>query len=1602
MDSIVSNKYQQALSSCKVAEIESPAAHFGQRLETVHKLLNNYPSLRIQFIQQIVKILESNKNKVNLHDTEDSAKVHVHVKMVHKNLVAGSLRQSLQVALEVLVIQALAHLIRKLDANFNMSTLYSTEYSEKLWLSLLQSPTIFNIDKICASAFIGGEDAYVHPELVQNFGQFGPFAAKFPFSHKIIEILNDRKTRVTVEEYIGEDPAETLNNVASNIFGSSIVELFKQFSGKEFEKYFHDLVAISAFALPGLSFESTLNIYEKVIRLTRNDCLSSLGGLHTCIWSSESRLFRCCSIVANLFIGQQTRDVLIETIKCIPSSKEGDSNSKDAIQNRLAIFDGYFLNKVLSELWNDNKVENLQVLSTWLQKLSSLRADIEHFILLLSSNIDEEQILIEDITIDKLRNEYVALQVVKVFLQEIVQPILSHGRKVAGEFTNKFFEITKNIKVTEESSFIELVELCNKYLPSDVSKLTSSFARRYLQEILFGEQEGFLNISSNFPLSESYISFLNRLLNKAQNEREGTFKELLDVPMQKIVLHCLLKAEERGIIKQKHTVSFESVETIQLFLQYQCDKLTSDNQQWRTFIEDDGERVIQLSKKEVNKASELSSEEWYNYLQCLAKSIMHLREYSNELLEVLTKGNVAGVTPLHELVSTNELLTYQHAVKLTLKYLKHFGDFEGITQAIHLPHDLLKWLPFDRKLVGKNPIPDPFPWLKNKQEYEAVCAAVRSVATNEEGNKTYFTNSKSAFTPNLLLGALLSQTVLFTTSLVPNGMNALGECVRDYILHTNTAKGALPFYEWVLSGCDNAGEFKEYSQSRLLQIGVHLSILGLSHQQSWIFAMLFHPESQLNSYLLGLPDDEFTEIVRASGLVGWYVCPNGHKYSVGNCTKPMEKSVCTACNAPIGGLQHVSVEGVRRLQETELAAESKRGYTVESSELECVRLSPLTSRILRLLLHMSMLLSSYITPDNFQIIKQLCFNKENFQEVLFNRMKYDWDRVKAITGLTDGRLTIALHMLIKEFQNHSHSTAIFTSLEYRNSEEKRLAHIIEQVLANNNLKLKIDTAINELQKSGETSVIRIAGGDQLWYELHENQFMANPKQVPLTTLLWRLREPVSYEHFNRFCELNSTLIEEKHSLLKQFLKSEKLLQSLQGIADILAWHRILFEIFPHMSISRTDALEKSNKQVIELLPEDRQPYAREILQRFCRTFNTVFPSIELLYECNANPFINAKTGRVDFGDGTEMDENTSVAFSLPSIVTGSDQGDFINGVCTIRLLDLLAESQNSILDSINEKKVARRQQQGALAVAEQDHQKLDIPAINYLTPDKVLQSQLIIYDRHVQLQSLIRIFSIQSLEYGTGSSLDYELQKIEDAIANGILAGKTYVNLFITHFQYKGDIKRMGHLESLSSKIPQELLPTSVMETISAEIDTLEKLNKLMQRIELCISLIVAVGSQNTQISGDSSLGEYLTQTLRVPQEEWDEISTPTIKQQIYLRNLQSFYILLEEKTRGNPLDTVLSQFCEPLTAQQTNKIKLIANKLNLSELNPIFRRLLLDRLVTDVPPKENLKVYIEATSDQYTWAPFLEECDWWVHFPANFELRNAKAVYTLLEECRL
>src|SRR3990167_9817738 len=396
------------------------------------------------------------------------------------------------------------------------------------------------------------------------------------------------------------------------------------------------------------------------------------------------------------------------------------------------------------------------------------------------------------------------------------------------------------------------------------------------------------------------------------------------------------------------------------------------------------------------------------------------------------------------------------------------------------------------------------------------------------------------------------------------------------------------------------------------------------------------------------------------------------------------------------------------------------------------------------------------------------------------------------------------------------------------------------------------------------------------------------------------------------------------------------------------------------------------------------------------------PFIENIFECQRNPYL-ASDGSVDLsgagtllGQGVQMSLDVSVMFSLPSMTEGLDD---TMGLCTIKLLQLMQNTQTDLLNKEllqylqgsskvkSSKKVKEEQEQ------EQDDSEFF--SINYLTNQQVVEHQLINYERDRNLIPLLHIYAKQSLQLGEGNELQYDLIEIQKALYNTVIVGKRPFIIQIRHFHYLGDLKVAGKLSGLHLRVPQVNLPESILENISTELDTHERVHQLFTYLEICISFLLSIGSSNVSIRGDITLSDFIINTLLISQDIWYEITTTTITQQVRLQNIQCLFMFLEEQMKGNPLDQVAPIYKEPLSSSHINELRSVSKFLQVNVLLSMLRDLMIQQLSESKwPATDNLKQYLTYLNTSID----IEEATWFhEHFPESLTLAQAYNTFQYL-----
>jgi hypothetical protein len=759
--------------------------------------------------------------------------------------------------------------------------------------------------------------------------------------------------------------------------------------------------------------------------------------------------------------------------------------------------------------------------------------------------------------------------------------------------------------------------------------------------------------------------------------------------------------------------------------------------------------------------------------------------------------------------------------------------------------------------------------------------------------------------------------------------------------------------------------------SLLLQVQTRLAFTAALYPKSWIATMMLKPSlfqtKVLPSSVIEL---QMTEHLR------WYACKKGHPYAVGNCGMPMQTARCH-CGAPIGGKDHQSIDSVKSIEMPDMNDLSAHGYTLSKADV-VKRMRPGMKWFFRLIIHLCLLSCWQMRAD--RDLRTFLFGKKGLKKTrkevgqnLVEQTRIAWRNFR--DAKANDTTCVILQNVLLEFLSQQETCLpnidVFSSGRTTQNFEKSIQGVYDEMYSRTLTTLG-DSAANDLR----LVMLESALGPKMWEMYQET----SPKNADHRILLWRYVERIRLDEFFREADVLKDRF--RYPLLNAFLENEERLGMIRHISSVLQWHKVMFDLLGNSEITREEARVITNQDLLNrIFDQSERERAERVLKEYCFSFNTSFPLVENIYECQRNPFI--KDGKVDIGG--PMSPSTPVIFSLPSMMHGENDAA---GLCTVQLLLHLHRLHEELfrMDNVNprneDEEDRGREPEGA---GEEDLSY----GISYLTPVDVLRSKLVVYDRHKDLIPLLHAYAEQSLTHGSDSSISYDFKQIESGIRTKLLSGKQSVKIQIRQYQYRGDVRRNGRVSGLRRRIPQENLPLLVLNNICDEFDTQERVLKFLSRLEVCMSFLAEVGGEQVRGIGGIAhmpLRKYAIENLQMEEDEWSDVSTDSVNTHVQLCHLQSLYLKLEETMQKSPIEEVMEKYREPLSPKQEEALeKVLGPKLNV--VFSVLRDFMTDQLTEDKwDGNASLKDYL-----MYTNGMEEAEEEWFdIHFPDAFELRHA------------
>ena len=296
--------------------------------------------------------------------------------------VGGSLRQSLQLAVEGLVVQSLGWVLRYSDTNFNLPLLYlrinkasagshameTASSSASASASCNSSAEDANDAESFVSTWLHVADKLQPPErvgelcpvlvapaltrvrnenkllFVHNNGLHGVFTCHFPFSEKLIAQMGDPQTRQEVEQaaasaMMGQNKSDlslimqcrSLSSMLDTMLGtqsehSLAFEITEQVLHEDPSAYLHDYVAIKVHPSSDISFVEHVQVFQALVEtlMIGAEADGSMAVkltpavVHVAHWALELRLYHALSAVSAIRGAQE----MFRNDVCVDSSVE--------------------------------------------------------------------------------------------------------------------------------------------------------------------------------------------------------------------------------------------------------------------------------------------------------------------------------------------------------------------------------------------------------------------------------------------------------------------------------------------------------------------------------------------------------------------------------------------------------------------------------------------------------------------------------------------------------------------------------------------------------------------------------------------------------------------------------------------------------------------------------------------------------------------------------------------------------------------------------------------------------------------------------------------------------------------------------------------------------------------------------------------------------------------------------------------------------------------------------------------------------------------------------------------------------------------------------
>uniref|UniRef100_A0A8D0H9P7 Ring finger protein 213 n=1 Tax=Sphenodon punctatus TaxID=8508 RepID=A0A8D0H9P7_SPHPU len=655
------------------------------------------------------------------------------------------------------------------------------------------------------------------------------------------------------------------------------------------------------------------------------------------------------------------------------------------------------------------------------------------------------------------------------------------------------------------------------------------------------------------------------------------------------------------------------------------------------------------------------------------------------------------------------------------------------------------------------------------------------------------------------------------------------------------------------------------------------------------------------------------------------------------CGRPMELGTCVDCQAPIGGQNHMMVQGFTTAQTNMdrtqtghvLGNPCNREATVTSERA----MSPVVLILIRLLTHLAMLLGSTNNPQvletiHIRIIKPLAQDPVSF---LLQHIQKDLEQLMNTLGKSADETTNVVHLLLccllKESHQHTNQFRFDDTLstkEHRENWEGVVANtiIIPELTALDKTLLEVNQQISEDERMCSNPVAKIVYGDPATF-----LSQLSKDSAVHCSRMWSCRKRISVEYLGHVVQQKGG--KDNLPILWKFLQKEAELRLVKFLPEILALQKDLVRRFQNV----TEMEHKTIRDFLNSIPSDGM---RNVMQSRVEVFLSAWNKLRRSLDTNGEIKLPKDYCDADCSLESEFE-----------ILLPRRRG---LGLCSTALASYLISLHNDFVYTV---------------------ENYTTDASSYsVSPVEVTDLHVIGYEVERDLVPLILSNCQYSMEKGGEALQEFDLEKIQQQVTTRFLQGKPLITLTgMPTLVYRHDRNYEYLFNNVKSKLTQSSLPNTTINMISGELQSYTDICEALQATEIVLGFLAMAGEDP-----DMPLINYIQDILQMG----NQMSLHALSR-CHLKHSIALWQLLSTRKSEQMLCLKRDPFVEVGTVYKTE-----LTEENAKALNTFLVQTGLEIFLQELHEMILLKLKHTRTGDEFnpvwslkeTFVPYIESKD--------------------------